>query len=250
MVAVDAFAKQAGLALPRIGLWGISRGTGISQAALQLRPALGFWISVSPPGDHDNSPYLMETNLSLEGRTEAEVQALMAERRAGYRILRTGGSYPEYLAATSRLRDDPFSKFMDSLGFGTSEENFLREQARHRAGEYTVDEKTETNCWPFAEEMAKVHCPVLILFGEKDTVLDWKDSARVHRVAFAAGGNRDVTIQTFPDGNHSLVHCKTGSVREMVAGGNQRVCSGYYRSQLKWLREHGFAEAPTETGKP
>src|SRR6185295_2154035 len=47
-----------------------------------------------------------------------------------------------------------------------------------------------------------VKCPVLALFGAKDTQVAAAANSAGMKAAFAAGGNRDVTLKTFPELNH------------------------------------------------
>jgi uncharacterized protein len=59
-----------------------------------------------------------------------------------------------------------------------------------------------------------VKCPVLALFGAKDTQVAAAPNAAGMKAAFDAGGNRDVTLKTFPDLNHLFQHAKSGAPAE------------------------------------
>ena len=71
-------------------------------------PGIGFWISVSGVDEQETFNYMLESNLRIEGRSEAEVAALTAELARGFAIASRGGSFADYVAATERLRHDPF----------------------------------------------------------------------------------------------------------------------------------------------
>ncbi len=60
----------------RVGLWGISRAGWIAPLAITQDPKIAFWISVSGTDDKENFPYLLESNLRIEGRSEAEIRTL------------------------------------------------------------------------------------------------------------------------------------------------------------------------------
>jgi hypothetical protein len=59
--------------------------------------------------------------------------------------------------------------------------------------------------------LAKVHCPVLALTGEKDMQVDPKQNMPPIAAALKQAGNRDVTIRELPGLNHLFQHCETGS---------------------------------------
>ena len=73
---------------------------------------IAFWISVSGTDDKENFPYLLESNLRIEGRTEEEIQLLLGEWRRGFEITSRGGTFEDYLVATQHLRRDPFMVFL------------------------------------------------------------------------------------------------------------------------------------------
>jgi len=56
----------------KVGLWGISRAGWIAPLAITQDHKIAFWISVSGTDYKENFPYLLESNLRIEGRTEAK----------------------------------------------------------------------------------------------------------------------------------------------------------------------------------
>src|SRR5258708_33048197 len=88
----------------KVGLWGISRAGWIAPLAITQDPKIAFWISVSGTDDKENFPYLLESNLRIEGRTEAEIKLLLSEWRHGFEITSRGGTFEDYLAAAETLR--------------------------------------------------------------------------------------------------------------------------------------------------
>ncbi len=62
--------------------------------------------------------------------------------------------------------------------------------------------------------LAKVHCPVLALNGEKDLQVPPKENLTAIETALKKGGNMRVTVKTLPNLNHLFQTCKTGSVSE------------------------------------
>jgi fermentation-respiration switch protein FrsA (DUF1100 family) len=68
-----------------------------------------------------------------------------------------------------------------------------------------------------ATVLAKVHCPVLAMFGGRDTQVPIDLNRAPLEAALTAAGNRAVTIKTYPDANHLFIKAVTGSVAEYPA---------------------------------
>jgi fermentation-respiration switch protein FrsA (DUF1100 family) len=62
--------------------------------------------------------------------------------------------------------------------------------------------------------LRKVRCPVLALYGEKDTQVPAKANAPMLEAAFKAGGNTDSSVRVLPGLNHLFQTCQTGAVTE------------------------------------
>lgn len=236
---LDAVAQVRALGLPgadRIGLWGISRAGWIAPLALDRDPSLAFWISVSGVDDRESFGYLLASNLPLEGRSDAEVAALPGEWRRGLALTRAGASYADFLAATTRLRADPFLAW---LGARWDETGYLADQARYRSGAYTVDEASGLMIYvpDFEALLSRLDVPVLALFGERDTSVDWRSAAALYARTVGANPRAHLTVRTFPDGNHNLQQARTGGLREMIGMTERRAVEGYYATMEGWLRD-------------
>ncbi len=217
------------------GLWGISRAGWIAPIAMAQEPGIGFWISVSGVDDKESFGYLLESNLRIEGRTEAEIDMLLGQWRHGLEISRSGGSYADYLSATESLRHDPFMLF---LGSTYGEAAYLADQARYRSGAVQFDEATGLMIYvsDFDAMLARLHTPVLALFGERDTSVNWRSTAALYARTIGANPRARLTIRTFADGNHNIQQAQTGGLREMIEMQDRRACAGYYETMEAWLR--------------
>jgi uncharacterized protein len=67
------------------------------------------------------------------------------------------------------------------------------------------------------KELRNIHCPVLALFGGKDMQVAAQPNSDAMKAAFAAAGNRAVTLRTFPGLNHLFQHATTGALTEYSA---------------------------------
>ena len=59
--------------------------------------------------------------------------------------------------------------------------------------------------------LAKVHCPVLALVGEKDLQVPPKENLSQIESTLKGAGNNRVTVKELPGLNHLFQTCKTGS---------------------------------------
>ncbi len=222
----------------KIGLWGISRAGWIAPLAITQDPGIAFWISVSGTDDKESFPYLLESNLRIEGRKEQEIKTLVGEWRRGFEITRRGGKFEDYLAATENLRRDPFMK---SLSGGSDEDKaaFLAEQERFLSGKFQVDEHTGLMIYVanFQDMLAHVNVPVLAIFGEKDSSVNWRGTAALYSRTIGENPHASLTIRTFPDGNHNIQQARTGGLREMLEVRERRASVGYFEAMEDWLRK-------------
>jgi len=126
-----------------------------------------------------------------------------------------------------------------------TEDGFRQGQKKFLNGERVVDEESGLMVYvpQFEEMLKKIRCPVLAIFGEKDTNVDWRKTAALYRQTIGANKNADLTIKTFPDGNHNIQKCETGGYGELLKmRGKGQACEGYYESMLTWTKQHGFAK--------
>jgi pimeloyl-ACP methyl ester carboxylesterase len=80
--------------------------------------------------------------------------------------------------------------------------------------------------------------PTLALYGALDRNVDAADSAAHLREYLARAGNRDVTIETYPNAGHQLIVSKTGYNGDPLLP--QRFVSGYPQIMIAWLAARGF----------
>ncbi len=93
------------------------------------------------------------------------------------------------------------------------------------------------------EILTNMKCPVLALFGEKDTQLDWKSTLNLYKETLGKRENSVLTIKTFPNCNHSIQKCKTGGMYENLSiDGLGGFCDGFFETMTDWLKEQGFGK--------
>lgn len=226
-----------------IGLWGISRAGWICPLIIQQYPSISYWISVSGTDDKENFAYLLESNFRILGKSEDEIKVLVGEWFRGGELFRSGGTPEQFLAATQHLQKDSFC--IKNLGYGTfSPDEYLKNQEKARKETYTFDKETGLMIYVpnFKDILAKVHCPVLAIFGENDCNVDWRKTMVLYNESIGNNKNADLTIKSFLKCNHSIMKCKTGAINEDLKEWNWQQCDGYFDTMLTWLKEKGFSE--------
>jgi pimeloyl-ACP methyl ester carboxylesterase len=222
----------------KIGLWGISRAGWIAPMAMAQDPGIAFWISVSGTDDKENFPYFIESNFRIEGRSDAQIGQLMSEWRRGFELTAHGGTFEAYLDATKTLRHDPFMILLTGSP-DRSRAEFVEEQRRFRSGESKVDDETGLMIYvpDFRDLLLRLNMPVLALFGEKDRNVDWRKTRALYMDTIGRNPKAQLTVKTFPDGNHNIHESGTGGYREMLEILKAPTMSeGYYEAILGWLR--------------
>ena len=255
---VDNSAKEAHEAIKKlkamnlqgsntIGLWGLSRAGWICPLINDLYP-VDFWISVSGPTDKENYGYLLKSNLVIEGKTEQEAEKLYQNWKQFQKLFFTGGSYEAYLEAKRPLAKDSLAAKL----FGFKDVTEITEEGKKKYKKQQVfymntDDgyfDLESGLWVYIENfdqlLAKVNCPVLAIYGEGDSQVDWRASKKLYEDVYQEKGN--LTVQTFKNCNHILRKCKTCGYREDLSDSNWAFCDGYFETMERWLRTQKFIE--------
>ena len=237
VVAAAAFLRERGApGADVIGLWGISRAGWIAPLAMARDDDLAFWISVSGVDDKESFGYLLETNWRIGGYDEATIDQLLAEWRRSSEVVAEGGDYADWLAATENYRADELVRYLG--GSEISEDAFNAFRESWQIAPPSVDPDTGLMIYvdDFPELLGELDVPVLALFGEKDSSVNWRSTQALYENSIGKNPDASLTIRTFPDANHNLHQSTTGSFREMIEILNApEMAPGYYSAILTWL---------------
>ncbi|MEM6805054.1 MAG: alpha/beta hydrolase [Bacteroidota bacterium] len=238
--AQAALTKLKALDVPgstQMGLWGISRAGWICPLIIEKEPSIAFWISVSGTDQFENSRYMLEANLRVEGRSEAEIEVLMDEWDHYQKILVRGGeSLDDFLKAIPKLMNDPY---FNPNNFQFTEEIFtaIQDAYQNNGGSYDDSTNLAIMVNDFEYKLKRLDIPVLAVFGERDSQVDWRKTQILYERTIGSNSKADLRIHTFPNANHTLQSCESGGINENLEKFGYAVCEGYYDSIRMWLNK-------------
>ncbi len=206
----------------QIGLWGISQGGWIAPLAAAQSRNVAFIILVSGPAvsvvqqDVDRVAY----ELRAGGFSEDEVRAAITHEQLFSDVAFTGQGWDKLEASIQHARATRWA----SIVALPSQDEFERYGSLW--GQFRAYDPIP--------QLQQVTCPVLALFGGRDTVVPPAKNAPLLERALKAGGNRDYTITVFPDGDHVIMATPTGARRNVPLW--TQFMPGYFATMLDWLR--------------
>ena len=233
VAALDWLNGRSDIDPSRIGLWGISEGVWISAMVASERRDVHWVILVSGPSSTlaYAAEYIARINLKLDGHSRAEIESHLTTIRQCFQLLESGAPFEAFLEVSESMRANSFFQLTgwSKLSHADWEDHVSREnvQADTRA------------------LLRGVKCPVLAVFGEQDSQVDWRTSMRVHQQILREAGNADVTVTTFAGANHNMRRCGTGSVRETRSGGQGEYVAGYVETMVEWLQQRAMPDTAT-----
>jgi pimeloyl-ACP methyl ester carboxylesterase len=206
IAAVSFLRSRPDIRADAVGLWGFSQGGIVAPLAASDCADVAFLIEVSgcQTVAWQQDPYRVEAEVRADGFPEADVAEAAAFARRRMDLIRGAGTFEELDEAQQKVRDRPWFEYVH-----------LCDRKRFQSGRITV----EFDPGPSWE---KVRCPVLAIFGEKDTSCPVEQSVAVVRRGLERAGNADVTLRVFPNAAHGLTVAQTGGPKEARERERQR----------------------------
>lgn len=193
----------------RIGFLGHSMGGGIAYSAAAGLNDAAFVISLGTPG------------ISGEEHLYEQRERLLRSAHLPERLIAANSKLMKELVAVSRVYSTDFvMQHLDSLS-----KTFLPDSLKNSSKDIRfISGNLLAFCNPLnksgieydpAESLCKLKCPVLVLNGEKDYVVDCVHAEKIGAVLKKSGNNK-VTVKTYPHLNHLFQTCQTGSLQEYI----------------------------------
>ena len=197
----------------RVGLVGHSEGGLIAPLVAARNPRVGFIVLLAGPAVNGMKVLREQARLILmaDGAGEAALAAQAEIQDATFRAVRGESSW-----------EDANQAMTDALEKAAAAGD---PSAKQRLADLDTDLKAYRaqldNPWMKhfllhepAPVLAKVKCPVLALFGEKDLQVPPAQSTAAMGQALEEAGNKDYTVTTIANANHLFQVATTGSPSE------------------------------------
>lgn len=201
-----------------VGLWGISQGGWLVALAASRSPDVAFIINESGPGitPEEQMQFWVRTKLDGAGMDNAAMLAASNLVRKNFDCVRTDSGWDALAQANNAARREPWFTHMASLEMHRDDPAFWKLNA----------------FFDPVPVLRTVRCPVLAIFGARDTLVPAKQSADLWRTTLKEAGNKDVTIKIFSDGDHGLRESSGGMMKDLPT--SRGFVSGYFEMQRKW----------------
>jgi dienelactone hydrolase len=172
----------------RIGLAGFSQGGWLAPLAASRGDGAAFLILQVAPAVtvEEQEVQRVRYGMAAEGSPEEDVLRAVAYTRLMFDTAYRGGDWEKLEAATGKARGQAWAEQIQLVSSPEDLEGWRRQR-------YDPE-----------PVLRRTTIPVLVLYGERDTVVPPTENAGKMRQLLAEAGNRDVTIQVFPRANHSL----------------------------------------------
>lgn len=193
-----------------VGLLGHSEGGLVATLAATSSPDIAYLVLLATPGVRGDRliSAQIEALMKLSGSPPEEIAKILALQERVYRAVRTGEGWEE------------LSKEIPAGQLAGARSPWFR---------HFIDFDPVT-------VLRQVRRPVLALFGELDLQVPAGPNRDAMAKALEEGGNRSVTVRTFPGANHLFQKAVTGSPAEYATLPKELV-PGLLDRIAGWIRE-------------
>ena len=195
LAAVACLAAQDGVDPARIALLGASQGGWVGPLAVSQSADVAAVISLSGPGvsPYEQEAYRVEHMLRHAGAGEDQIADALAFFHHRATRLRRGDDLEEVLADQLAHRDAPWYPVLGDDG--------VVEHLAFMARIYDYDP---------APALARMTCPLLAIWGARDTYVPVAASAEAFAAALGRAGNAHFRLEVVRDADHGLRLPATG----------------------------------------
>lgn len=223
--AVKFLKTHKGIDSARTGLAGFSQGGWLAPLAASRMEGVAFLILQVAPSVSVEEQELQSVRFGMadEGFSEEDVARAAAYTKLVFDTAYRGGDWAKLAAATEKAKGEAWAERVQLAASPEDLEGWRRQR-------YDPE--------PI---LRNTRIPVLVLYGEKDSMVPPSENADRMRRLLAEAGNRDVTIKVFPRANHSLEWY--GELRQGTWRWPEgywvwaKKAPGYAETVIGWLRE-------------
>lgn len=205
----------------RIGFWGVSQAGWVATLAASRSSDIGFMILISGGGATPRESELFSYRTAMK-RADLAAEDIDDANRvldAYFNFLATGDNRAGLVTELEKSRNKSWYKYASLDRILPSDEN--------RSNWSWVAS------WDPAPHIEKITCPVLLMFGDRDTDHPTEIAVQKWREGLKKAGNNNVTLMVFAGAGHGI------RMRDSHTGGGRApFADGYSEAMLGWLWQH------------
>jgi len=225
VAAIEQIRQHPAIDGDKVGVWGISQAGWVIPLICSMDPHVAFVIAVSVPvgTGAQQEFYRIAHCLPADGYSAKETQKAVDFTRKRLALMDAGAPY-ERVAELQREVEG---------------ESWLEEVGKLDEANYRF---LQANAFVSPQpRLPSIQCPVLAIFGERDTIVNVPESVQILEHVLRDAGNRDVTIRVLPGVDHVIFKSATGGMRELDRSFFQTSIKPYPPEYLElmscWVRE-------------
>jgi pimeloyl-ACP methyl ester carboxylesterase len=200
-------------------LIGHSEGTSVAAIAASRDPRVAFIALLAPPAVRgDLALRRQATDLAkMMGATDAQVATIAAAHERLTRDVASGAA-DDVLTGDVRILMRAQIEAQPAMRNTVGDvDAFVTRTLPGQLAQMKSPSMRDLISFDPATALAKVHCPVLAVFGGLDTQVPIDLNRAPLEAALNGAGNRAVTIKVYPEANHLFLKAVTGSPAEYPA---------------------------------
>ena len=194
----------------KIGIIGHSAGGIIAFIVAQKDPSIAFVVSLAGAGVRGDSLMLKQVELisKSQGMPDAVWQGMKPSIRNRYAILQQTDKTPE------ELQKELYADVTKTMSPEQLKDLNTIQQLSAQISSMTSPWYLHFMRYDPAQDLKKLKCPVLALNGEKDIQVDAAMNLTAIQERITGNGNKNVTVDAYPNLNHLFQTCKKGTLAE------------------------------------
>lgn len=225
VTAIEWLRGRSEIDSDRIGLWGISQAGWIMPAVCEQITDIAFMIGVSVPVStvEEQDLYRIEHTFLADGFSTEDKEKALGLVRQLHQFALEDATFDEAMEQLKDYSDQPWARAAYGTPNGAGFE-FLKRIIR-------VDPKPQ---------IRSIKCPVLLILGEKDTLVNIRETSETYQQIFSETGNIDLTIKEFANADHVLTLTEAGGQMEILQKfdtGEWEYAPGYIKTMGEWMED-------------
>jgi hypothetical protein len=231
--------KRPEIQTAKIGLLGHSEGSHVAAMVAAGSPEVAFAVLLAGPGIRGDSLILSQIQAlgRAQGESEENIQRGLALQRRVFATVRAQEGWEELRAtlmgemrwSLDRLPAEQKASMSNPDSLLAARTDMQMEAVRSPWFGFFAS-------YDPANDLAKIRCPVLAIFGELDQQVPPGLNLQPMKAALSKHGNPDITVTVIPGVNHLFQKAVTGSPME-YAGLEKRFAEGFLDLLTEWLNK-------------